>query len=160
MSGSMQSWVKKAALLAVVATTIGCDQVTKHAAATQLMGLPRQSYLGDTLRLEYAENPGAFLSLGASLPQWARVALFSVGTGLLLMLCGALALRRLWPTHALLAFSLVAAGGVSNLVDRLAHGKVIDFMNIGVGQVRTGIFNVADVAIMLGVALFLVHRRR
>ena len=150
------TWVKKAALLALVATTIGCDQVTKHAASTQLMGLPRQSYLGDTVRLEYAENPGAFLSLGASLPQWARVALFSVGTGLF---CGTLALRRLWPTHALLAFSLIAAGGVSNLIDRLAHGTVIDFMNIGVGQLRTGIFNVADVAIMLGIALFLVHRK-
>jgi signal peptidase II len=45
---------------------------------------------------------------------------------------------------------------VSNLADRVARGSVIDFMNVGVGSVRTGIFNVADAAIMLGVALVVV----
>jgi len=53
------------------------------------------------------------------------------------------------------------AGGVSNLVDRIAMGRVIDFLNIGVGPVRTGIFNVADVAIMAGIGLLMLeHWRR
>jgi lipoprotein signal peptidase len=50
---------------------------------------------------------------------------------------------------------LFLAGGLSNLADRLAIGSVIDFLNVGIGQVRTGIFNVADVAIMTGAALVL-----
>ena len=36
-------------------------------------------------------------------------------------------------------------------MDRLIHGSVVDFLNVGIGPVRTGVFNVADVAIMLGV---------
>lgn len=49
--------------------------------------------------------------------------------------------------------ALVCGGGLSNLIDRLLQdGNVTDFLNIGVGPVRTGIFNGADVALMVGVA--------
>ena len=51
----------------------------------------------------------------------------------------------------------MVAGGTSNLVDRIAYGMVIDFVNVGVGPVRTGIFNVADVAIMLGVGIVVLE---
>ena len=147
-------------LLAVVATAIGCDQVTKRVASTHLMGLPRQSYFGDAARLEYAENRGAFLSLGDGLPFWARTALFSVGTAIILVACVVLALRSRWTICPLLGLSLVFAGGTSNLVDRVARGTVIDFLNIGVGPLRTGIFNVADMAIMLGVLLLFIRQGR
>jgi lipoprotein signal peptidase len=70
----MRRLLTKVAMLAAVASTIGCDQVTKHLATVHLMGAPRQSYLGDSLRLEYAQNTGGFLSLGANLPHWARTA--------------------------------------------------------------------------------------
>jgi lipoprotein signal peptidase len=77
------------ALTLAVLSTIGCDRVTKHAAATFLPGLPSRSYLADTVRLEYVENTGGFLSLGAELPSAVRTGLFTVGTGLLLcMLVG------------------------------------------------------------------------
>jgi signal peptidase II len=153
--------VTKVTLLAVVATTIGCDQVSKHLATVHLAGVPRQSFLGDSLRLEYAENSGAFLSLGAGLSPWARTALFVVGTGIILVACVVAAIRHRWPALRLLGLALVFAGGISNLVDRIARGAVIDFMNVGVGSLRTGIFNVADMAIMLGVALLVFrHRQR
>ena len=45
------------------------------------------------------------------------------------------------------------AGGVGNLVDRVREGYVVDFLNMGIGPVRTGIFNVADVCIVVGMAL-------
>jgi signal peptidase II len=76
----MPRWGTRLILLAVVVTTIGCDQVSKHAASIHLADGPRQSYLGDSLRLEYSENTGAFLSVGAGLPWWARTMLVSVGT--------------------------------------------------------------------------------
>ena len=55
------------------------------------------------------------------------------------------------------AYSLVFAGGIGNLIDRAfrTEGKVIDFMNMGIGSLRTGIFNVADMAIMAGLILLL-----
>jgi signal peptidase II len=52
--------------------------------------------------------------------------------------------------------ALFVDGGASNLLDRITYGKVIDFMNVGLGPVRTGIFNVADLAIMLGAAIVIV----
>jgi signal peptidase II len=155
----MPKWSLKLALLAVVVTTIGCDQVSKRVASTHLMGGRGQSYLGDSFRLEYAENPGGFLSLGAELPSWARTALFSVGTSVMLLACLVAAFRRRWRRLALLGLSLAFAGGISNLADRVLHGRVVDFLNVGVGSVRTGIFNVADMAVMLGVALLLSSHR-
>jgi signal peptidase II len=57
--------------------------------------------------------------------------------------------------------SLICGGGVGNLADRVRyHGYVTDFLNVGIGPVGTGIFNMADVALMTGMALlFLLHRR-
>src|SRR5215475_8172791 len=73
------------ALLVIAVTTIGCDRVTKHIAVTSLAGTPGRSFFADTVRLEYVENSGGFLSLGANLPPAARTAIFKIGTGLLLV---------------------------------------------------------------------------
>jgi signal peptidase II len=52
---------------------------------------------------------------------------------------------------SVVAAALIIGGGFSNLLDRLYNdGLVVDFMNAGIGPVRTGIFNLADVAIMAG----------
>lgn len=139
-------------LLAIVAT-IGCDRVTKHVAAVALPGLPMQSFLADTFRLEYMENAGAFLGVGAAWPQPVRVAVFSVGNAAFLIAVAVVAMRRRWSGLMLAGVALFVAGGVSNLLDRVAYGSVIDFMNVGIGPLRTGIFNVADMAILAGVAM-------
>jgi len=55
---------------------------------------------------------------------------------------------------------LVLAGGASNWIDRVVRGSVIDFMNVGVGPLRTGIFNVADVAILTGIGCIVLARLR
>jgi len=57
------------------------------------------------------------------------------------------------------ATSLMVGGGAGNLFDRATSGGVIDFMNVGIGGVRTGIFNVAAVAILAGLVLLLLARR-
>ena len=74
----------RVALLVAVVATIGCDRMSKHIATATLAGEPGRSYLADTIRLEYVENTGGFLSLGASLPSSARTALFTLGTGVML----------------------------------------------------------------------------
>lgn len=139
----------------LVAGTVGCDGVTKRLAAERLAGLPTQSFFADTVRLSYAENSGGFLSLGDALPDWARTAVFTVATGVFLLALGAIAWRSGWQRWRTVALSLFVAGGLSNWVDRLADGTVVDFLNVGIGGVRTGIFNVADMAIMAGVMLLL-----
>ena len=147
-------------LLAVVVTTIGCDRVTKHFATTSLAGEPTQSFLADTVRLEYAENTGGFLNLGADLPRPIRTAIFTVATGLVLIATVVVAVRLHWMGRPIVGLGLLFAGGVSNLVDRIVHGTVVDFMNVGLGWFRTGIFNVADVAVLAGVGILVLTLHR
>jgi signal peptidase II len=68
--------------------------------------------------------------------------------------------RFQWSRLAICGVALFLAGGVSNLIDRVAIGSVIDFLSAGIGPVRTGIFNVADLAIMAGIGLFIAERWR
>jgi signal peptidase II len=149
-------------LLAIVLmlTTIGCDRVTKHLATTRLAGNSARSYLSGTVRLEYAENPGAFLSFGENLPSWARTGLLTVGAtlGLAAVAIAAFKLRR--RSTAFIGAILFIAGGASNLIDRITRGSVVDFVNVGVSSLRTGIFNVADVALMVGVGLIVLGLNR
>lgn len=142
-------------LMTALVLTVGCDRVTKHA-AMKLADQPVQSYLGDTVRLQYAENAGGFLSLGATLPSAARTVVFGIGPAVMLGLLVATAIRSRWTGLALVGATLVASGGMSNWIDRVMRGTVIDFLNVGVGGLRTGIFNVADVAVMAGVALLVI----
>ena len=148
-------------LCLLLAATAGCDRVTKHLAVTTLAGMPGQSYLGGTVRLDYHENPGGFLSAGATWRPEIRALVFQLANAVFLIATGFLALRRQWSRWAKAGLIMFLAGGISNLVDRIAMGRVIDFLNVGIGPFRTGIFNVADVAIVAGIALLLVeHWRR
>lgn len=148
------------ALAATVAATVGCDHVTKQVASSALAGTPGRSLVADAVRLVYVENSGGFLSLGANWPAFARTVLFTVGTGVLLLALAALAIRihrRGLPAFGL---ALFVGGGLSNWFDRAVHGRVVDFMIVGAGPLRTGVFNVADVAIMAGAAIFIASELR
>lgn len=156
----MSRAAKAIVLFALVATTIGCDHVTKHIARTSLDGAPSRSFLADTVRLVYAENTGGFLSVGEDLAPAARTVIFTIGTGLVLLGTLTAAIRLDWTAWQLAALGLMFAGGASNWIDRLARGTVVDFLNVGLGPLRTGIFNVADVALMLGGVMLVYTYRR
>jgi signal peptidase II len=147
--------VKRLLLLALVVCVGGCDLISKDIAADSLAGAPAQSYFFDVVRLTYAENSGSFLNLGASLPESIRFLVFTLGVGLLLALLITHALRSHWRGTKYLGLALFVAGGVANWADRVADGRVVDFLNVGVGPFRTGIFNVADVAILAGVVIMI-----
>lgn len=139
---------------------LGCDQWTKRLATEHLRQIPPTPYLGDTLRIQYAENPGAFLGAGGGLPAAQRFWLLIVMNAVVLVAIPAvLAARRDFGLRQMLAVALLSAGGIGNLLDRVFNGGlVIDFLNMGIGPLRTGIFNVADMAIMAGFALLLLQR--
>ena len=135
---------------------VGCDQVVKGLARAHLVPGESQSFLRDTVRLTYVENSGAFLSFGDALPENIKSAIFVVGVGLISLgaLLAALFARGLgqWQVVAL---SLIASGGIGNWIDRIiSDGQVTDFLNVGIGSLRTGIFNVADMVLMAGVAIY------
>lgn len=139
---------------------VGCDQVVKAFAKQTLSSSPPISFLRGTVQFQYAENPGAFLSLGATLPAGTRFLWGVVFIGLTQVALLAYLFRAttLSPTQKI-GLSLFLGGGLGNLIDRIANdGQVIDFVSLGIGSLRTGIFNVADVAITAGVLLVLFSR--
>jgi signal peptidase II len=141
-------------IVLIVSCCIGCDQVTKEIAKDTLQGAAPRSWGYDTVRLHYVKNAGAFLSLGATLSDRLRFWIFVVLPGC--FLSGLLIFELLTSTLGLkeqLALALLAGGGISNLIDRVVqNGYVTDFLNIGIGPLRTGIFNIADVLILCGAA--------
>jgi signal peptidase II len=136
--------------------SVGCDQAAKSVARDTLAGQPPIDLAGGLLRLTYAENPGAFLSLGARLPPFARTLIFGVGVAAILIAAVIYTLRAGHLTFGQAAgLALIAGGGVGNLIDRVLYqGSVIDYAILRLGPLSTGVFNLADVAIMGGLALF------
>jgi signal peptidase II len=115
------------------------------------------SLLGGVIELQLVANPGAFLSLGAGLPEAVRHVVLIGLVPLALVLVGVLFWRAPGASPSqVLALGLISGGGLGNWLDRVfGDGAVTDFVSLGVGALRTGIFNVADVAIVAGLALLL-----
>ena len=137
---------------------VSLDQFTKAIALRYLNKGIVSSYMHDTLRIGYTENHGAFLGLGDSLPQAYRYWIFVIAVGLFLAaLLVYLIVKPLGNLTSVMGLSLVLAGGLSNLYDRATNnGAVVDFLNVGIGAIRTGVFNVADMAIMAGAMLIAI----
>jgi signal peptidase II len=143
-------------LLVMLLTTVGCDQATKSMAQTHLSSAEPRAFLNGLFWLHYAENPGAFLSIGATLPRQVQQWLFTVLAATVLAILLVFALRTALRADPVVvaALALFLGGGIGNLIDRLTNsGRVIDFMHITVGNLHTGIFNVADMALLARVLL-------
>lgn len=130
--------------------TLVLDALTKALALAYLGDGP--VFLGaDWLALRLAFNYGVAFSFFEGIPYWA------LGLGAIALL--ALVLWNLRPLLAsrmgACALALVAAGGLGNAVDRLADGKVTDMISVWIWPV----FNVADIAISVGVGLLLLSSR-
>ena len=146
--------IRLVAISLVLVGTAGCDQATKHLARTELGQMGSVALPGRFIEFTLAENAGAFLSLGASLPEAVRAGLtVSVGLGLACLLAYLIRAPRMrWLSF--LGLALVWAGGVSNLIDRfLQNGVVTDFMVVRAGPLHTGIFNLADFVLVVGMLM-------
>ena len=158
MTATVSKATRYTLLIACLLFCVGCDQYTKKIAVEKLKYEPPITYFNNTLRMEYAENTGAFLSVGSRLSKPVRFFLLVIANAaFLIIVCGMLIFRWQMPLIQFIALSLLLAGGIGNLIDRVfLNGIVIDFLNIGFGPLRTGIFNVADMAITGGALLMLV----
>ena len=138
--------------LVVIVTCIGCDQATKTIASHRLPTNTPVTLIDHIFHLEYTENTGAMMGVGAELSDGTRFWLFTVfaGCALTAILAFTLLDKSLTST-AILSLSLILGGGLGNLVDRLFKGGiVVDFMIITLGPLKTAIFNFADLSILIG----------
>ncbi len=145
-------------VLVVFGLNASVDQITKHWAREEVRGRPASEYIGGIVVITYAENTGAFLGLGSKLegPLHTLMLLFLpslITLAGLIWLCakiGAMSIAEL------VIVSCFLAGGASNLYDRIAFGKVTDFLLFRFGPVSTGVLNVADMSITFGAIAFVI----
>jgi signal peptidase II len=148
------------AILAIIIVNIGCDQITKDMARTQIEYNERIEVIGDNLILTKVENSGAFLGMGSGLSPVMRTILLLVLPGIVMIGLLVYLLRTKELTKiAIVGLAFIVGGGLGNLYDRVLYGSVTDMVHIDLGGVfRTGIFNAADVSVMVGTGLILLEQ--
>lgn len=157
----MNIWKRAAVVVGIVALCFAFDQATKWMAVQWLKGFPGHSLLWDTIRVEYAENTGAWGSLGGNWPREVRFWALSVLPTLVLAGIGWFAIAKSQLSKIeISAYALIVGGGAGNLFDRFVHGYVVDFLWMGIGPVGTNVFNIADTLIMVAFGLILIHAWR
>lgn len=137
------------------------DRITKWFALARLKGRPPLSLLKGTIVVVFTENRGAFLSLGASWPLALKYLVLLILPIVACALGLAYLLSKERDKHRSVLLGTIIGGGLGNLIDRLFNGfKVIDFLNFGIGNVRTGILNVADLSVTVGALALLLYEGR
>jgi signal peptidase II len=133
------------------------DRLTKYIAVIWLKGREAIPLLNNVIVIKYAENSGAFLSLGANWNIYIKYAVFLI-IPIIVCLLGLLYLMaKETKLYRLITGACIIGGGMGNLTDRLFNEfKVTDFLNLSIGTIRTGILNMADVSVTFGALLLLI----
>ena len=137
--------------VAIAATVALLDQATKAWLVGRLGAGESMSVVGDTLRLVHGQNSGALFGLFRD--QALLFAAASLGVIALIVVYHARAGRS---RYVSLTLGLLLGGAIGNLIDRLRLGYVIDFVDVGIGDVRFYTFNIADSAVSVAILLLIL----
>lgn len=153
--------IRTVVIAAILISSISCDQITKSMVRSQVSGDEQISWLNDRVTLMRVENSGAFLSLGHALPSLVKQGVLIL-IPVLVLLTGIYFVfnRKDIQNATLIGICFVLGGGIGNIYDRIIYGSVTDFLHINFGLFQTGIFNLADVSIMVGIFIVIVDTYR
>lgn len=139
--------------MGTVVSIVVLDFITKWMIQQRFHLYQQVQVIGDYLRLTFIYNPGA--AFGIHLGEYSRPIFLVLSVVALIALIGMYWATPLRDRVRLVAISLICAGAIGNLVDRVrSHRGVVDFLDIGIGDLRWPVFNVADIAVTTG-AVFL-----
>ncbi len=142
----------------VLGTTIGCDRLSKNMVRARLADNEYITVISSFLTVTRIENPGAFLSLGQGLPSPVKTGLLTVLPMVVLVVAFLFVItKKDLPHKTTIGICLIVGGGIGNIYDRLVYGSVTDFLHVDLVIFQTGIFNMADVFIMIGMLLVLLE---
>jgi signal peptidase II len=150
---------KRITLFLAIAAACGLfDQATKLLAQTLLPGRGSLSIFADSLRLQLTLNYGGLMGLGVGTGghpwgQWLIVTWSSFMLAVVIVI--GLSARPTGSSVAVAA-ALVFTGGLSNLLDRLINGAVVDFITLNCVGLRTAVFNLSDICLVIGLFVFLI----
>lgn len=150
-NGKERGLIFRIGLVAAIALLVGVDQLTKYLATAFLAGQPAVGWQG-VFVLQYSRNEGAAFGLFPG-RVWILIGL----TSLLVLGMLALLLSGRYRSSRMVNISgvLVVAGGLGNLIDRIWHGYVVDFLYFEL--IDFPIFNAADTFVVCGAVLLLVY---
>jgi signal peptidase II len=146
-------------LLLATLILAGCqaDQTSKRWAQSSFKDKPSLTLVPKLLEFRYAENRAIAFSMLQNLPDRVRTPLIFSLSGL--AFAGLLTVfwrMRTQPLSRLLPLALILAGAVGNLLDRVYHGHVVDFVHVHWREVWSfPIFNLADSLITVGITVWL-----
>jgi len=140
-------------LLGTAGLIYAADQVTKALVVANLEYGERVPIIGDTVQLWYLRNTGAAFSIlpGAV---WLFIPITIVALGMVVYFHRQFRHRAAW-IHVILG--AILAGSLGNLTDRVRWGYVVDFVSVGIGDLRWPAFNVADPAVVGGIILLVIY---
>lgn len=147
---------KKTYIILLVILNIGCDQISKNVVRKNIAYQEHIQLINDNFILTKVENKGAMLGFGSELSPILKI-IFLQGLPIiiLLVLLFRILQKPKMNNWLVFAFACVIGGGIGNLIDRIVHGQVTDFFHINLGFMKTGIFNMADVSVTMGVLMIL-----
>jgi signal peptidase II len=137
-------------LLGVAGVVVWADQWTKRWAEDALIARPPVNVVGEFVRFTYTRNSGVAFGLGAG----HRFPFYLFSIVAVAVIVFMFSRQRTHSALRQLSLALILGGALGNLVDRLSTGEVVDFILIGWRQWYWPVFNVADSAVSIGVALF------
>jgi signal peptidase II len=134
------------------------DRWTKRLVAARIPMFTHIQIIPGFFRLTHTENTGAAFSLFADSPSHWKTGLL-IGFSLIAMVIVSVLLwrQRSALTITGIALSLILGGAVGNLWDRMASGRVVDFLLLYVKQYQWPVFNLADSAIVIGAGLLIAE---
>lgn len=149
---------KRLLIIALVLLHISCDQASKSIIRDKIEDHKRISVIKDYLILTKEENKGAMLGLGSELNPELKVGLLIIFPVIVMMIMLIVTLFEAKQNNwVLFGLTLIIGGGLSNLLDRILYGSVTDFLHLDLVIFKTGIFNVADMSILLGAGIVIYH---
>jgi signal peptidase II len=113
--------------------------------------------LNNHLTVTRVENSGAFLSAGDSMSKVSKQIFLTLVPIIAMVLGLTYLVVKPVSNNTLIGVCFVIGGGVGNLFDRILYGSVTDFLYVKFGFFQTGIFNMADVSIMVGIFVILLQ---
>jgi signal peptidase II len=147
----------RAFYLLIVLAVVALDRWTKRLVARRIPLYAHIQVIPGFFRLTHTENTGAAFSLFADSPApWKTHMLIAFSVIALLVV--SVLLWKNNPAHAVsgIGLSLIMGGALGNLWDRLARGRVVDFLLLYVKHYQWPVFNLADSAIVVGAGLLVL----
>jgi signal peptidase II len=149
---------KNSIALILIIINIAADQISKFWIRANIDAGSISEIIGKNFTLHNVENTGAFLGMGSDLGEpWRTILLLVLPVAVLIVVIYHVFKEKHMDWFTLIGFSCILGGGIANIYDRIALGSVTDFWRIDLGGIfKTGIFNVADLSVSIGMILLLI----